>query len=41
MQVIGTGGLVEVVARETKVIQRSDPWLTLRGLRIIWDLNQQ
>jgi len=41
MQVIGTGGLVEVVARETKVIQRSDPWLTLRGLRIIWDLNQK
>jgi type III pantothenate kinase len=40
MQVIGTGGLVEIVARETDVIQKIDPWLTLRGLRILWDLNR-
>lgn len=40
MRVIGTGGLVEIIARETEVIQVVDPWLTLRGLRIIWDLNR-
>jgi type III pantothenate kinase len=40
MKVIGTGGLVEIVARETKVIQILAPWLTLDGLRIIWGLNR-
>jgi type III pantothenate kinase len=40
MQVIGTGGLVELIARETDVIQTIDPWLTLRGLHILWDLNR-
>ncbi|MEX2144244.1 MAG: type III pantothenate kinase [Anaerolineales bacterium] len=39
MKVIGTGGLAEIVARETKVIQILAPWLTLDGLRIIWELN--
>ena len=40
MKVIGTGGLVEIVARETKVIEILAPWLTLDGLRIIWGLNR-
>ena len=40
MKVIATGGLAEVVARETKVLQIIAPWLTLDGLRIIWGLNQ-
>jgi type III pantothenate kinase len=39
-RVVGTGGLVEIIARETNVIQEIDPWLTLRGLRILWDLNR-
>ena len=39
MQVISTGGLAEVVAQETDVIQFIAPWLTLDGLRIVWDLN--
>lgn len=39
-KVIGTGGLAELVAKETDVIQIIAPWLTLDGLRIIWDLNQ-
>ena len=41
MKVIGTGGLTEIIARETDVIQIQAPWLTLDGLRIIWELNQQ
>ena len=38
-RVIATGGLAEVVAQETDVIQIIAPWLTLDGLRILWDLN--
>jgi len=40
MKVIATGGLAEIVAKETPVIQHLVPWLTLDGLRIIWELNQ-
>jgi type III pantothenate kinase len=40
LRVIGTGGLAETIARETDIIQQVDPWLTLKGLRIVWDMNQ-
>jgi type III pantothenate kinase len=40
MKVVATGGLAEVVANETEVIDIISPWLTLDGLRIIWELNQ-
>jgi type III pantothenate kinase len=40
MKVIATGGLAGLVAKETPVIQVHAPWLTLDGLRIIWELNQ-
>lgn len=40
MKVIATGGLAEIVARETEVIEIIAPWLTLDGLRIIWNLNR-
>ncbi|HEX7972973.1 MAG TPA: type III pantothenate kinase [Anaerolineales bacterium] len=39
MKVIATGGLAEIVARETDAIQIIAPWLTLDGLRIIWGMN--
>jgi type III pantothenate kinase len=39
MKVIATGGLAEVIARETKIIQIVAPWLTLDGLKIIYELN--
>ena len=39
MKVIATGGLAAIVAQETDVIQIIAPWLTLEGLRILWDLN--
>jgi type III pantothenate kinase len=39
MKVIATGGLAEVVAKETEVLEIIAPWLTLDGLRIIWALN--
>jgi type III pantothenate kinase len=40
MKVIATGGLTEVIARETDVIDIVAPWLTLDGLKIIWEMNQ-
>ncbi len=40
MKVVATGGLAELVARETSVIEIVDPWLTLHGLRIIYELNR-
>lgn len=40
MKVIATGGLTGVIARETKVIDVVAPWLTLDGLRIIWEMNK-
>jgi type III pantothenate kinase len=41
MKVIATGGLAETIAQETDAIQIIAPWLTLDGLRVIWELNQK
>jgi len=38
-RVIGTGGLAEIIAKETKIISIVAPWLTLDGLRMIYELN--
>jgi type III pantothenate kinase len=40
-KVIGTGGLADIIARETKLITIVAPWLTLDGLKIIYDLNHK
>jgi len=40
MKVIATGGLAEIVAAETEVIQIIAPWLTLDGLRLVWEMNR-
>ncbi len=40
MKVIATGGLAEIIARETDIIQIIAPWLTLDGLRFIWEMNR-
>ncbi|NNN11419.1 MAG: type III pantothenate kinase [Acidimicrobiaceae bacterium] len=37
--IIGTGGLCSVVAPYTKKIEYQEPWLTLHGLRIIYEKN--
>ena len=39
MKVVGTGGLAELIAKETSAIDVLAPWLTLDGLRIIYELN--
>jgi type III pantothenate kinase len=40
MKVIATGGLTDLISAHTNVIEIVAPWLTLDGLRIVWDLNQ-
>jgi type III pantothenate kinase len=40
MRVIATGGLAPVIARETDVLEIQAPWLTLEGLRLVWEMNR-
>jgi type III pantothenate kinase len=41
MKVIATGGLAELVAQHTPVLEIIAPWLTLDGLRFIYELNMK
>ena len=38
-RVIATGGLAELVAPHSSTIEAVDPFLTLDGLRLVWELN--
>ena len=37
--VIATGGLAPLVIDEVKIIDAYEPWLTLIGLRLVWERN--
>ena len=37
---VATGGLAELIAPHTASIVRVDPFLTLEGLRLVWELNR-
>ncbi len=38
--VVATGGLADLIAPFTNVVDEVEPWLTLHGLRLIWQKNQ-
>ena len=38
---VATGGLAEVIAPETTLIEHVDADLTLHGLRLVWERNQE
>ncbi len=38
--VVATGGLARLIAPVSDTIEHSEPWLTLYGLRLIYERNQ-
>jgi type III pantothenate kinase len=38
--VIATGGLADLIAPHARTIERIDPFLTLEGLRLVWERNR-
>jgi type III pantothenate kinase len=36
---VATGGLADLVAPHSETIERVDPYLTLEGLRLVWELS--
>lgn len=38
--IVATGGLAGLIAPVTESIEHEEPWLTLHGLRLIWEKNQ-
>src|SRR6187397_2259442 len=38
-RVVATGGLADLVAPHSETIEQIDPYLTLAGLRLVWELN--
>ena len=37
---VATGGLADLIAPHARTIERVDPFLTLEGLRLVWDRNR-
>jgi type III pantothenate kinase len=40
-KVIATGGLAPLIASESKTIEEVDEFLTLEGLRLLYELNRK
>ena len=39
MKVVATGGLAQLIARESSTIDKTDHFLTLTGLRVLYERN--
>jgi type III pantothenate kinase len=39
-RVVATGGLADLVSPHSRTVERVDPFLTLEGLRLVWELNR-
>jgi type III pantothenate kinase len=40
-QTVATGGLADLIVPHARTLERVDPFLTLEGLRIVWEQNRQ
>jgi type III pantothenate kinase len=40
-KVIATGGFTSLIVPDSKMITKTDPFLTLEGLRLIWERNRK
>ena len=40
-RVIGTGGHIDIIRPHTNIIDHYEPWLTLFGLQLIYQLNSE
>ena len=38
---VATGGLADLIAPHARTIELVDPWLTLEGLRLVWERNRE
>lgn len=38
-EVVATGGLAELIVPHSRTVEKIDPFLTLDGLRLVWELN--
>jgi type III pantothenate kinase len=38
--VVATGGHASILARHSDIVKEVDPWLTIEGLRIIYERNR-
>src|SRR5919202_95840 len=39
-RVVATGGLAELITPHSQTIEQIDPYLTLEGLRLVWERNE-
>jgi type III pantothenate kinase len=39
-QTVATGGLADLIVPHARTLDRVDPFLTLEGLRLVWERNR-
>jgi type III pantothenate kinase len=40
-QTVATGGLADLIVPHAKTLERIDPFLTLEGVRLVWERNHE
>ena len=40
-QTVATGGMADLIVPHARTLEKVDPFLTLEGVRLIWERNRQ